>query len=93
MFEGQQAGGDAPNMNLNIRPEDMKDCNCMGCGSEIWKEAIMIKIIPALLVGTPKDQVSPFQMIVCDKCGMSLPESLALAEKAEKEEPASKIIT
>ena len=85
MFEGQQ---EAPPIQLNVKPEDMRDCNCEGCGNEIWKEAIMVKVIPALLAGTPKDQVVPVQMIVCDSCGMTLPESLAKREEGEK----SKII-
>jgi len=44
-------------------------CDRLGCENTTFEEKTMIKRIPRLLTGAPKDQLSVLGVFACAKCG------------------------
>ena len=56
-------------LNLNIKPEDLKDITCEQCGSKYFRQVSAFKRISALISPTGKEQIVPVPVFRCDECG------------------------
>ncbi len=54
---------------------------CEECGSEVFREGVMIRKASRFLTGTPQDALIPIPVFTCAKCGhvneMFLPKNQA----------------
>lgn len=72
---------------------------CPKCGSKVFREAIILKKLPALVSPTGKEELYPIPVYVCDKCG-TIPDEFVnksaakeiLGETEEKKEESSILI-
>ncbi len=56
---------------------------CPKCGSKVFREAIILKKVSALISPTGKEELYPIPVYVCDKCG-TIPDEF-LNKSAAKE--------
>ena len=56
-------------LNLNVKPEDLKDITCTNCGSKYFRQVQAFKRISALISPTGKEQILPIPVFRCDDCG------------------------
>ena len=56
-------------LNLNIKPEDLKDIVCENCGSKYFRQVQAFKRLSGLLSPTGKEQIVPVPVFKCDECG------------------------
>ena len=56
-------------LNLNIKPEDLKDIVCEECGGRYFRQVNSFKRLSALLSPVGKPSVIPIQVFACHKCG------------------------
>lgn len=56
---------------------------CPKCGSKVFREAIILKKVSALVSPTGKEELYPIPVYVCDKCG-TIPDEF-LSKSAAKE--------
>jgi len=56
-------------LNMNIKPEDLKDICCEQCGSKYFRPVHAFKRLSALLSPTGKEQIVPVPVYRCDECG------------------------
>ena len=56
-------------LNLNIKPEDLKDIVCEECGSKFFRQVNAFKRLSALISPTGKEQIVPVPSFRCDDCG------------------------
>lgn len=52
----------------SISLKDTKEVSC-ACGSTLFKQAISLREVSALLTGTGRAEYVPMAVIACDKCG------------------------
>lgn len=72
-------------ININVNFEDLKDVTCE-CGNSTFVEQYKIKKISALLTKSGKEEIMPYSVLACSKCGKILD-----ANKEEKEKESSLI--
>lgn len=72
-------------MNLNINPDDLDNVKCE-CGSWLFMPLYQVKIVPGIMVGSPKDMVVPQDSgdMACAQCGKPLTRTIK--EQQEKKE-------
>lgn len=73
-------------MNVNIKPEDLRPIDCVKCGGDLFLPSFKFKKVSRLLTGSPKDQIIPIEVFVCGNCGTILNELLPKEFKNETEE-------
>ena len=56
-------------LNINLKPEDMKDIVCENCGGKYFRQVHAFKRVSALLSSTGKEQIVPVPTFRCDDCG------------------------
>ena len=56
-------------LNLNIKPEDLKDIVCEQCGGQYFRQVNSFKRLSALLSPTGKEQIMPVPSFRCSDCG------------------------
>ena len=61
--------GQAPNAQVNIKPEDLKDIACENCGCKYFRQVSAFKRISALVSPRGKEQIVPVPTFRCDECG------------------------
>ena len=54
-----------PKIDLRQQPT----ITCDSCGSEFFKEVVILKRVSKLLTATPKDTDVPFPVYMCNSCG------------------------
>ena len=54
-----------PKIDLRQQPT----ITCDSCGSEFFKEVVILKRVSKLLTATAKDTDVPFPVYMCEKCG------------------------
>lgn len=54
---------------VQVNLVEMATETCVGCGWFFFEKAILIKRIPALMVGASVDQHVPVEVFRCGKCG------------------------
>ena len=72
-------------MQMQLRPEDMEDVVCSHCGGQFFRPVVMLKRIKAMLIGAPKDQLAPVQVMRCDDCGTPLEDMIPKMPKNGEE--------
>ena len=68
------SGGGQPNMNVNVDLSMATTIACDGCGGKVFRQAVVLKRIPKLQVGTPTDVPVGVPIFRCDDCGEVLKE-------------------
>ena len=58
-----------PGLNINIKPEDMKDVVCDNCGCQTFVPVFLFKEISAVVSPSGKKTLVPMQIFKCDECG------------------------
>lgn len=53
---------------IRINPSDLQEVTCEECGSDLFREAVQIKKISALLSPTGKETFMPVPTFACVKC-------------------------
>ena len=71
-------------LNLNIKPEDLKDIVCEQCGGRYFRQVNSFKRLSALLSPTGKEQIIPVPSFRCDDCGFINKEFRAVEGKKDK---------
>jgi len=56
-------------LNMQIKPEDLKDIACEQCGCKYFRQVNAFKRISALVSPTGKEQIVPVPTFRCDECG------------------------
>ena len=56
-------------LNMNIKPEDLKDIVCENCGGKYFRQVNAFKRLSALISPTGKEQIVPIPVFRCDECG------------------------
>ena len=56
-------------LNLNIKPEDLKDIVCESCGGKYFRQVHAFKRLSALISPSGKEQIVPIPVFRCDECG------------------------
>jgi uncharacterized Zn finger protein len=54
-----------PKIDLKTQPTEV----CENCGSEYFKEVVLIKRVSKLYTGSSEDTLVPFPTYMCEKCG------------------------
>ena len=54
-----------PKIDLKEQPTEV----CENCGSEYFKEVVLIKRVSKLYTGSSEDTLVPFPTYMCEKCG------------------------
>ena len=54
-----------PKIDLKEQPTEI----CENCGSEYFKEVVLIKRVSKLYTGSSEDTLVPFPTYMCEKCG------------------------
>ena len=65
-----------PRIGQNNHLKEILECDnwTCECGSQIFREAIVLKKVPGVLVGSAKPYITaPIPVVVCDKCGKLAP--------------------
>ena len=71
-------------LNLNIKPEDLKDIVCENCGSKYFRQVQAFKRLSALISPTGKEQIVPVPVFRCDECGFINKEFRPIEGKEDK---------
>ena len=71
-------------LNLNVKPEDLKDICCEQCGSKYFRQVSAFKRISALISPTGKEQIVPVPVFRCDECGFINKEFRPIEGKEDK---------
>ena len=60
-----------PEIGNSSRPsiKDSTPIVCEECGSDKFTEHYLMRRIPKLLIGAPKDVIVPINVFACSKCG------------------------
>jgi hypothetical protein len=56
-------------MNINMNLGDCDNLGCDGCGFQFFTDAMIIKRIPGVMVGSVEDIEQPVQILLCGSCG------------------------
>ena len=54
-----------PKIDLKTQPTEV----CENCGSEYFKEVVLINRVSKLYTGSSEDTLVPFPTYMCEKCG------------------------
>lgn len=57
------------NTTIRIKIEDTVPLICEECGHDVFTPALIIRKIPRLLIGAPKDEIKEFPVFACINCG------------------------
>lgn len=68
-----------PQPQLNLKADDLKNLKCK-CGSEVFDQGLNMKILPAVLSPTGKEEVTPVPTIFCKECNTPIEEILAMRD-------------
>ena len=71
-------------LNINLKPEDLKDIVCENCGGKYFRQVQAFKRLSALLSPTGKEQIIPVPSFRCDDCGFINKEFRAVEGKKDK---------
>ena len=71
-------------LNLNIKPEDLKDIVCENCGSKYFRQVQAFKRLSALISPSGKEQIVPIPVFRCDECGFINEEFRPIEGKEDK---------
>ena len=76
--------------------QTIKMC-CKKCNNDTFTQAVFIRKVPKLLVGSMMDQLWPIPVFNCTKCGETLVESVPMELRTDsyeevKETPSKNII-
>lgn len=77
------------NMNLNIKPEDMKDVNCDECEGQTFVPVFLFKEVSAVVSPNGKKSLVPMQIFKCDSCSHI---NDAFLPKKKKEDKGLKLV-
>jgi len=64
-----------PTNQVNVNLQECKTLKCE-CGSYLWDQVYISKVLPGILLGQAKDQVSLVPVLKCNKCGTLDPSQL-----------------
>jgi transcription elongation factor Elf1 len=53
---------------LRLNPKDLQDVKCEECGSELFRECVLIKKVSALLSPNGRESFVPLPTFACIKC-------------------------
>ena len=70
-------------LNVNIKPEDLKDIECENCGCKYFRQVNAFKRISALVSPTGKEQIVPVPTFRCDECGFINEEFRPIEQKVK----------
>jgi hypothetical protein len=56
---------------------DIDPIECKECSGQFFRQVMMLKVIPKLVVGAQKDVVVPMPAFRCDDCGAIIEEMTA----------------
>lgn len=56
------------------------------CGSVFFKQVLLIRRVPGLLIGSSQDQIANIAILVCDECNEVFKENQALINLYSKKE-------
>ena len=62
-------GKGAPNAQINIKMEDLKDIVCEHCGGKYFRQVQGFKRLSALISPSGKEEIVPVPTFRCDDCG------------------------
>lgn len=85
-------------VSMTVTLKQTQEIECPQCGGIFFKQSVLLRKVPALLTGQPKDSLLPIAVFRCEDCGEvvkeSLPPGLSLEEEPEAtpEPPKSKLI-
>ena len=71
-------------LNLNVKPEDLKDITCEQCGSKYFRQVQAFKRLSALISPSGKEQIVPIPVFRCDECGFINEEFRPIEGKEDK---------
>ena len=60
--------GNKQQLNMNIKPEDLKTLVCEKCEGNLFTEGFMIKTVSPLLTGNGKEGMLPVPAFYCISC-------------------------
>ena len=83
MNSGKGAARDKAGLNVNIKPEDLKDIACENCGCKYFRQVNAFKRISALVSPTGKEQIMPVPTFRCDDCGFINEEFRPIEQKTK----------
>jgi DNA-directed RNA polymerase subunit RPC12/RpoP len=63
----------APGFDIN----DIDPIECKECSGQFFRQVMMLKVVPKLVVGAQKDVVVPMPAFRCDDCGAIIEEMTA----------------
>lgn len=88
--------GAIPHQGPNIDPFNYPSVKCDKCGHEVFRQGVIFKKLPGLLMGGGAEDVNyPLPVYVCDKCGeiiKEIREELETGLKETKEKKETKLI-
>jgi len=70
-------------LNMQIKPEDLKDIACENCGCKYFRQVNAFKRISALVSPTGKEQIVPVPTFRCDECGFINDEFRPIEQKTK----------
>jgi hypothetical protein len=74
------------NNNVNINLATLPNIKCE-CGCFYWKQTLLTKKVPALMVGAPHDQIVNVPVLLCYDCDRLLPDhEILIKESAQIKE-------
>ena len=83
-------------MGPQIDPFNYPSVKCDKCGHEVFRQGVIFKKLPGLLMGGGAEDVNyPLPVYVCDKCGeiiKEIREELETGLKETKEKKETKLI-
>jgi hypothetical protein len=56
-------------MELNVSLDKTQALSCDKCGSEVFREGILLRKASRLLTGTAQDALIPIEVFICAQCG------------------------
>jgi uncharacterized Zn finger protein len=65
-----------PKIDLKQQPTEV----CENCGSEYFKEVVLLKRVSRIYTGSSEDTLVPFPTYMCEKCG-NVNKDFALFDK------------
>ena len=77
-------------VNINLVTQDKIICHC---GSILWQEVVLAMKVPALIAGTPQDQLVLTKILQCTECKSIFKDHLPLMnEPKENNNEPTKIL-
>ena len=70
-------------LNMQIKPEDLKDIACEQCGCKYFRQVNAFKRISALVSPSGKEQIVPVPTFRCDECGFINEEFRPIEQKTK----------